>query len=387
MKISDGSVRHWGILIVFLLFIFGMTVLEFLTPVKSFSENENRFLAKKPEFTGKGLLSGQYTKDYETFITDQFPYRDGWIGLKTLSERALLKQEINGVYFGKDGYLIETHPQKEIDPEQAKKNQDRLAAFLKETGRVLGEDRVKAMLVPTANTILTDKLPPFASGFDQTGFLKELGESLAGENLSDTLVNVEEVLKQHKDEDIYFKTDHHWTALGAWYAYTQWCASAGITPYSLDDFRMEEVSKDFYGTVYSKVNTRVEPDTIRIYRPLAEPDYQVDYNMGEKTSDSLYDMEQLTGKDKYAVFLGGNNALVKIRTGLGNGRKLLVVKDSFAHCFVPFAVNHFEEVQMVDLRYFNMPLTMYMEQNGFTDVLVLYNIPNFLADKNMGNMK
>lgn len=377
------------ICVVFCLLLFGMSFLSIVTPTKSFSENENRFLTKKPKFTKENFLSGKYATEYETFITDQFPARNQWITLKTWTERILLKQESNGVYFGKDDYLIETHQASDLDTEQLATNTERLIEFLSKATKLLGKEHVKMMLVPTANMILTDKLPPFATGFDQFAYLEQVNEKLSKEQIEQVQVDVSDILLEHKKEDIFYRTDHHWTALGAYYAYTVWAKSCGFDLAPLESYNKTEISNDFYGTIYSKVNIKVKPDTITIYEPKEEKKYQVEYNLGEKTTDTLYEMEQLEGKDKYAVFLGGNNAVVKIKQYPSRAErgKLLIIKDSYAHCFTPFVLEHYQEVEMIDLRYFNMSVLEYIDMNGYDDVLFLYNIPNFAKDRNMSNLR
>lgn len=371
----------------FCFLIFGITGWSFVIPVKSFSENENRFLAQMPVFSKETLLDGTYTKEYETFITDQFPLRDAWITLKTMSERAMLKQESNGVYFGRDGYLIETHARSEVNEEQLKTNTERLLTFLERTVEQLGKEHVSVILVPTANTILTNKLPPFASGFDQIGYIQKLQSKLKKNHMDEILVDVTSALYNHNEEEIFYRTDHHWTALGAYYAYEEWIQSRKLEPIKLNSYNPIEVTSKFYGTIYSKVNTKVKPDSIVIYEPKEEKKYQVNYNMGEWVADTLYDEKQLEGKDKYAIFLGGNNAVVSIKSENKNGKKLLIIKDSYAHCFTPFVVDHYEETQMIDLRYFNMLVSDYIDKEGFDDVLFLYNIPNFIKDRNMSNLR
>lgn len=371
----------------FCFLIFGITGWSFVIPVKSFSENENRFLAQMPVFSKETLLDGTYTKEYETFITDQFPLRDAWITLKTMSERAMLKQESNGVYFGRDGYLIETHARSEVNEEQLKTNTERLLTFLERTVEQLGKEHISVILVPTANTILTNKLPPFASGFDQIGYIQKLQSKLKKNHMDEILVDVTSALYNHNEEEIFYRTDHHWTALGAYYAYEEWIQSRKLEPIKLNSYNPIEVTSKFYGTIYSKVNTKVKPDSIVIYEPKEEKKYQVNYNMGEWVADTLYDEKQLEGKDKYAIFLGGNNAVVSIKSENKNGKKLLIIKDSYAHCFTPFVVDHYEETQMIDLRYFNMLVSDYIDKEGFDDVLFLYNIPNFIKDRNMSNLR
>ena len=362
---------------IFALLWSGLIICNLVTPAKAFSENENRFLAELPKYTNEKLINGEYMNGLDEYVNDQFVFRDNWIGLKTMAERVLLKRDINSVYFAKDDYLIEKHNKSDVSEEQAEKNKDRLTEFVEEYVEKLGEDRVNVMLVPTASEILKDKLPAFSTGYDQEAYIKEVIESLP----KGTFIDVRDILNQHKDEYIYYRTDHHWTAFGAYYAYEQWAKEAGYTPLSREQFDITLGSDQFYGTLHSKVNVNVEPDDIYLYEIKEDMNYQLLYNLTDET-DTLYDLSKLEGKDKYSVYMGGNNALVEVQTNNKNGRRLLVIKDSYAHSFVPFAVNHYEETFMIDFRYFNGGVEEFVEQNGITDVLVLYNTMNFVKDKN-----
>ena len=359
--------------------LYGLSVASILTPEKKYSDNENRALATMPVFSLENFVKGKFGSDYETYITDQFIGRDTWITTTSYLDLALGRREINGVYFCSDDYLVETHKNSEIDKEQAVVNAERLAEFLSQYEVTLGEDRVKAMLVPTAGTILSDKLPPFAGTFDQAEYLQDF-EEIAGTSA----MNLIQALSEKKGEYLYYRTDHHWTALGAYYAYEQWAKEMGFTPWKLEDFQEEVVSDDFLGTLYSKVNVVTKPDEITLYYPTAETTYSVEYDLQTK-SDTLYAMSHLDTKDKYAVYLDGNHGIVKIGTENKNGRKLLLIKDSYAHCFAPFAINHYEETLMIDFRYYRGNISELIEAEGITDILVLYNIPNFVADKNTGS--
>lgn len=356
--------------------LYGLSIAGIVTPEKKYSDNENRALATMPEFSWNNFVKGTFGSEYETYITDQFVGRDTWISATSYLDFALGRREINGVYFCSDDYLVETHKNSEIDKEQAMVNAERLAEFLNQYKDALGEDRVKAMLIPTAGEILSEKLPPFAGTFDQTEYLKEF-ENRAGTSA----INLLDTLSSKKDEYLYYRTDHHWTALGAYYAYEQWAKEMGFTPWKLEEFQTEVVSDDFLGTLYSKVNVVTKPDEITLYYPKEATTYSLEYDLQTK-SDTLYAMSHLETKDKYAVYLDGNHGIVKMGTENKNGRKLLLIKDSYAHCFTPFAINHYEETVMIDFRYYRGSVSELIETEGITDVLVLYNIPNFVADKN-----
>ena len=190
--------------------LYGLSIASVLTPEKKYSDNENRALATMPVFSLENFVKGKFGSDYETYITDQFIGRDTWITTTSYLDLALGRREINGVYFCSDDYLVETHKNSEIDKEQAVVNAERLAEFLSQYEVTLGEDRVKAMLVPTAGTILSDKLPPFAGTFDQAEYLRNF-EEIAGTSA----MNLIQALSEKKGEYLYYRTDHHWTALGA----------------------------------------------------------------------------------------------------------------------------------------------------------------------------
>lgn len=350
----------------------------FLTEPKTFSETENRFLEEKPEFTIESLLNGQYTKDYEAFVTDQFVLRDQWIRLKTVAERLLLKQDINGVYFCKDHYLMEKKDAAVFESKQAKKNIEALISMGREKEEKFSPEHMQVVLAPTASQVLYDKLPPFSAPYDQTKvtgpIIKAIGEEY--------VLDAKDVLLPRKEEYIYYRTDHHWTSLGAYYTYCEWAERMGFVPFGKKEFDIEMAEDAFYGTLASKVNVSLKPDEIFLWKKKAAS-YTLAYDMSDDIRHTLYDRDALAKRDKYKVFLGGNYGLVQIDTSLKNNRRLLVIKDSFGNSFVPFACNHFETSYVADLRYLNISIDVFMEEMKITDLLVLYNTVNLCQDKNV----
>ena len=366
--------------VLFLVLVFGFTGVTFVYPERTFSENENRVLAKMPEFSWEKLFNGKFMSEYETYITDQFFLRDSWIKLKVFSEMALNKQDINGVYLGKDGYLVERHEDSKIDAEMLEKSKDRLVQFIEKYANQLGNEKVKVMLVPTASEILTEKLPAFASGFDQNGMIDEIYERLP----EGTVLDVRETLKEHADESIFYKTDHHWTTLGAFYAYQEWAKAMGFEAPSLEEVKQTVVAEDFLGTVHSKLNVQLSNDKMHIFElPNTPSKVKVTVDMQE-SFDSMYVEEYLAVKDKYSYYLDGNHGLTEIVSNSEGEGTLLIVKDSYAHCFAPMTVGNYEKVYLVDFRYFNMPISQFIKQYRVTDILVLYNAVTFATDTHTG---
>lgn len=378
--------------ILFLILIFGGTIWSLAAPAKEYSEMENRYLAQMPEFNTKTILDGSFMSDYETYISDQFFLRNEWITLKTYIDRLSLKEDSNGVYFGKDDYLISVPAASDYESEICKKNISYMTDFIQSQEEALGTEHVRLMMVPTSSEVLTDKLPLFADPYKQTLLLDRLSEKLSGQ----TYLSLLPTLLEHKEEPIFYKTDHHWTTLGAFYGYQSWAKSIGLTPMTLEDFSIETCTDSFQGTLQAKVNIDVPADTINLYLPKENIQYELIVNENEaQPRSSLYDYSKLDTKGKYDVFFGGNESTIRIKPTVPSSApidrregNLLVLKDSYANSFLPFAVNHFEQTYVVDLRYFNgQKLSEYIQNNNITDVLVLYSTYNFVSDPNFSKLK
>lgn len=358
--------------------LLGLSIADFCSPDRLFSEYENRILAAKPEFDLEKLFAGTYTKEYETYVTDQFVGRNGWISIKTATDLFLGKKEVNGVYLAKDGTLIEKHTEAEMKPEIITKRLE-LVSKLTEwwEDREDGEGRLRLMPVPTADNILTDRLPDHAEYFLQQPFVEQIAATVGDKYV----INLTDRLNDHKEEYIYYGTDHHWTTLGAYYGYLEWAENMGVTPVSYDT---ERVSDTFLGTLHSKTNLAVEPDVIEA--PVTGG-VRVYYDFSEEAVTSLYEEKYLDTKNQYGYFLDDNHSFVRIEVedppAEAKGRKLFLIKDSYANCFVPFLTAHYETIYVLDLRYYRASLFSLMEEcgaEGSMDVLVLYNVVHFIKE-------
>ena len=370
-------------IVVFLTLIYGISIWTVLKPDTEKSETENRYLAKMPEFSKKTFFDGSFGKSYETYLSDQFILRDQFMELKTRNELLLQKKDVNDVYFAKDNYLIRKYNEESFDTKQVTDNVAELGTFITNYAQKLGNDHVKVMMVPTAAMILKEKLPDFAVPYDETKLLTQIQSVVPG----GTFLDATESLEAHKSEYIYYKTDHHWNALGAYYGYEQWAKACGIKPYALSDFKKEKVSDSFLGTNQSKICYAKEADEIDLYQWKGNISYEVLYNGlfqynkdKNKIQKDIYVKKHLEEKDKYLVYLDGNHPVVDIKTSIHNGKKLLVLKDSYAHCMLPFLLNHFEQVTVIDTRYYHNGISTLKPEKEYTDILVLRNTAKFMLD-------
>ena len=373
------------ITICFIAFVVGISAAGLLQKDREFSPNENRYLAEAPEFSWEDVLDGRFQEKLEEYLRDQIWGRDRWITVKTAVQKAAGNTDIGGAYVGKDGYDFEKIVPEDVDDSQVQRNIVAVQDYFDVAAGTISKDRLSFLLVPTSGLVLEDKLPKNARLFDQSAYIEQVQNAMQDYNF----VDVREELCAQSDAYIYYRTDHHWTTEGAYIAYEKWCETTGMTAASKESLEQNVVAEDFRGSLYSKIlNMDSAYDSIWIYTPAGESMDAVNackVTVDEKESGVIYDVTKLAEKDKYAFFFGGNYGQVHIEGSpqQETGRNLLVVKDSFANSFVPLILNQYDNIYMVDLRYYNGDMESYLSEHGITDVLVLYNISNFISDKNL----
>ena len=363
-----------------------------LMPDETYSSSERRMLRKRPKLSRKTVMRGRFQRKYEVYLSEQFPGREHWVALQTKLSRLIGNKDANGVYFGKDHYLLEQYKEQDFDWKKAEENIKYTAEFLQEY------PNANVMFVPVKSSVMADKLPMFAEITGEQRFFDLVSQQIPAEQQ----IEVESVLKEHDAEYIYYRTDHHWTTLGAYYAYEQWAEKMGLSAISRSDYTITDVTDTFLGTTYAKVRTGGLADTISLYERKDGADFQLDYNMGEFESDSFYDLTKLEGDDPYSVFFGGNQAFIDIRADLAGKKEkakdkkkekkqsektLMIIKDSFGNCFAPLAASHYARTIVVDLRSVNIPVGKLLRVYPADDILILYNSVQFMEDDNIVKLK
>lgn len=361
----------------FLSFLGVFFVANALTPDVAFSPMENRSLAQRPQLSRDSLLSGSFMEDFEEYVTDQFVLRDQWIALKAGAEYVAGKRENNGVYLCDQETLIARFDPPATD--RARRLIDQNFGHVDAFAGLAGVP-VYFSLIPGKVSLWADRLPDGAPNDDEGQYLSR-GAALQGP----TWLDVNAALSAHKDEDIYYRTDHHWSSLGAYYGYRALVEGMGLDPKPLTDFTPTVVSDQFYGTTFSSSGVRwVKPDTIELYVPQEAASVTNYYNT-DPTPGRLYDLDKLKEKDKYSMFLGGNKPLTVVKSNVApdGAPKLLLVRDSYADSLAPFLSYHFSEVHLVDPRYYKTSMAQYVKDNAIDAALVLYSVANFTTDASL----
>lgn len=335
-----------------------------------FSENENRYLQELPKFSFSSLLKGTYIEKIEDYFADQFPLRDTFMSIKTKTDKLLGKKDINGVYLGSNDYLIEKY--------NIPVNSDKIIKTLNEFNETVNYVNLNLMLVPTSISINYEMLPDNVDHKEQKNELEYIYD-----NINFNTINVYDTLmEQNEYYQMYYRLDHHWTSYGAYYAYQEYSKANNINFLSINDFKIEEVTNDFNGTLYSKSNDYSrKPDSIYLFTP-KKHNYEVEYVYSKKKTDTLYELSYLEKKDKYSLFLDNNHPLIVVTNkDVENNNEIVIIKDSYANSFVPFIVNHFRKVHIVDPRFYQENISEYIKNNkNIKDALILYNMNTIDGD-------
>ena len=352
----------------FCAFLGGVAVLSLLLPDKSFSPLENRYLQNPPKLSLETLGSGEFMEDAEKYVSDHIAGRDFWVAAKAWSERLSGKKENDGVYFGKQDTLIN----RVKDPEPSKLDQD--MGYL---DALIGNMSVPVYfgLIPSAAEIWRDRLPAGAPTADERAVIDQLYFSTGA-----STIDMYGALEAHSEEDLYYRTDHHLTSLGAFYGANAILEAMGLEPLELDSYQKTTVTDQFYGTSFSTSGVRwLPPDSIDTYVP-GDGVKVTSYFNGAPEEGSLYVDSKLEVKDKYSYFLGGNQALCVIETEHTDAPSVLVVRDSYTDSLAPFLTERFSKIHLFDLRYNLTSIQSYVEEHDIDTVIVLYSFSNFASD-------
>lgn len=386
---------HTLTLSVFVVFLFSFSVLFWILPDQAFSEQENRSLRTLPAFSARRLASGEYACEINDYFADQFPLRNTFVGWKGAAEIVLGKGENNGILLGRGGQLGrrlfdimgsqgETVRDLDIpDPRHLE-------------GAIEGIVRTDAALSVPFTVLLTGRsVDVAAEAFFYPSIYSDRMLQLLREGLSRKVTYLDTVPMYRErygaGEYVYYRTDHHWTTLGAYYAYVEIMKSYGMEGevIPMEAFARQKVSDSFFGTSWSAGGMKlVPPDRVEIWMLGNEGEFSVTADGREL--GSFYSMERLLEKDHYSVFLDGTHDVVTIKKRTEEERPtLLLFKDSFANPVAPFLAQHFDLVllNLSSTRTDYTDVTAYTERYGADAVLLIYTLENVMTTNKMNDLQ
>ncbi|MDY5232568.1 MAG: DHHW family protein [Faecalicoccus sp.] len=349
-------------------------VLNLLWPDAKTSSMENRSLQQFPTISLSSINDGQFFKDVNNWYSDQFVGRDQWIQLKYLISKMTGVKKIDDVYLGKGALIEDTSA---VNEEQKERNIQAINQFCTKSGKAS-----YFLLAPNAVSVQSDKLPSFATPLDQNA---QIDDYLSKLDASIQKVDVRDSFKEHKNEYLYYKTDHHWTSLGSYYAYQALSSSMDLRQTEISDYHVYPVSTDFKGTLSGKVGSAFMEDQIDIYVPKENSEYIMTDETSRDSSRSIYSMDALHTKDQYTVFLSGNTGRVSLEMDNDSDRHLLLIKDSYANSMIQFLIPHFRTIDIIDPRYYFEDVSKLLDSQLITDILFLYNSNTLMQDTSIAD--
>lgn len=370
-KMSKLSKKMSPILAVFVVVV---CILNLLWPDSKISSMENRSLQQFPSISLSSINDGQFFKDLDNWYSDQFVGRDKWIQLKYLVSKMTGVKKIDDVYLGKGALIEDTSA---VNEEQKERNIQAINQFCTGSGKTS-----YFLLAPNAVSVQSNKLPSFATPLDQNQQIDDYFSKLDG---SIQKIDVRDSFKKHKDEYLYYRTDHHWTSLGSYYAYQVLASSMGLEQTKKSNYNVYPVSTDFKGTLSGKVGSAFMKDQIDIYVPKDNSEYIMTNETTGKSSRSIYSMEALETKDQYTVFLSGNTGRISLEMDNDSDRHLLLIKDSYANSMIQFLIPYFRTIDIIDPRYYFEDVSKLLDSQLITDILFLYNSNTLMQDTSIAD--
>lgn len=357
-------------------FGFAMVLLTFFVATigldnRDFSSMENRYLAQKPQLTAKTLFNGEYMTSFENYMNDQIFAKDALVTLKSDAEKFLHRKGSNGVFFGKHGRYVKDY---EAEDKTLTDNLSYINAF---AGDFKKDYNVVFFLAPNVQSVYPEDISKSVVMRDAKADFELVKDTLSNVTVVDPI----ERLITNKNENLYFYTDHHWNMRGAYYGYQELAKVMSWECKDITEYDHEVVSDSFRGTLYSKAPlTFAKNDEIEVFtNPMGK--YQITFEDG-KILHSLFVKSNLHIKDKYTYFVDGNHPFMTINSNAGTKKKALIFKDSYSHAMLPFLADQYDEMDVVDLRYYRDNIPKLIQDGNYDDILLLYNLDFLATDDN-----
>lgn len=395
--------------VLYVLLLTGMGVLFFVMPKKAVSEFEKRPLSSFPKYSWEKLANGKFVDSIDLYYSDNFPFRDNFVALafQIKQHRGIVSKDIafynESIDFDAGTETLKDsldNKEEEVsfyndgDSKDVKNLSSGLLIYNGMAIQMFGGSKNTAIYLSKVVNEVRKKLPDHVNvhlGITPTHGEFYLPSEYANKKTSERKLidtaymyldkgvssfDITSELYKHKNEYIFFNTDHHWTGTGAYYAYVAFCKKNSLTPVPLAEMRRAVIPK-FLGSLYRITKDKRLEDKIDsvVYHkvPISNVTYQLSgKGYGNIQKSNLY-IENARGGNAYGVFLGGDIPALCVVSKQQNGKRILILKNSFGNAIAPYFVSHFERTYVCDYRYFDCNLKDFIEKNEITDVLIFHN--------------
>ncbi len=365
------QLKKWLLPVMFCIVLCSISILLF-RPGKEYSATEKRYLTQRPVWSWEQVRSGAFQQQLEKWSADQFPGRDLWVSIHSYSQLLLGRNALQNVYLAENGYLI---------AEPASDTTELFEANLQRFERFAASCPVPVsfMMVPSGGWLMEELLPK-----DHLEYPDDVMYELAQKSEHMRVLDPRDALR-HADavKPVQYRTDHHLTSYGNFVLSKVWWESQGLAPVEEEAFEQETV-EGFCGSAWSGSGYRLtKPETVELWDSGAPVTVTIeDPGKEPVVSDSVFFREHLKELDHYPVFLDGNHCRTMIENPQGTEGTLLILKDSYGHCFTTMLTQRYEKIILLDLRFYRGSVSDVVTEEGVDQVLILYGTSTLLTDTN-----
>lgn len=333
---------------------------------------------KFPEVTLSSIYDGSFFSSLEKYSAERSGIRSEMMQMKSKISSSMGESLVNGVYIDNERLLDAEISDREVSFDAV----SQLNTFAKSY-----DGTVYLAAIPTSSGVYGEKLPSYLLGNPESQQISSLYEMLSGDVRK---IDAYNILKMLNDNYIYFRSDTKWTSYGAYCVYRTVIQKLGFLPTPYDKYTIRHVTDEFRGNLYDRTmysDTNADLLDIYEYHGGAEAVSCTAYdNEGNQHEIELYDMDKLNSAYKYDMYLGNEAPVIEIESSIGNMKKLLVIKDSYADCFIPFLLQHYNTITVVSPEYMDRSLGQYIDLSDYEQVLILFGIENIGNEKLFANI-
>lgn len=361
-------------MIIFTAFIGIMLLLFIILPKQEYSSSEKRYLTAPPELTVKSFFSGEFGEEFENYLSDHTAFRKFFVGLNSYYNYLINNNGENGYYLCKNGYIVN-------DPTTTEKLDDNINIindFYKKTAV-----DTTVLIAPSTGYICEDILPKNHLSYKDDQMFEAFSKGF------DKNIHFTDVRQAFKDEyakgnQLYYKTDHHWTSYGAYTAYTVLADTLKLSAPPKDSYDISSIN-DFYGTTYSSSGFWLtKPDTLEVWDDHTDAAVKITDGKEIIEQNSCFFKDNLNTDDQYTVFLDGNHPYTEIHNDKAEkSESVLIIKDSFAHSLTPFLAANYSDITMIDMRYYKDEVSALVKEKNFSKIIYIYSADNFATDQDL----
>lgn len=331
-----------------------------------FSLNENRKLADFPEFSFSALKDGTYGEQLNEYIADHFFMREKWVSAQAYVESGMGEKIINGVYMDNDRLLDAEISSRCVSEKNIKAVNE---FFENHTGMVY------FTAVPTSSGVYGDMLPEYLLTNPEKNQINSLYDGL---NDGIRKIDSYNILRMLNDNYIYYRNDTKLTSYGAYYVYRTVIQKLGFQPLSYDKYTIKHVTSDFRGNLYGRcLYSGTKSDILDIYNYSGGSEVTgctAYSNNGMTYRKTLNDENFLESGDMYRMYTGTPEPFIRIKTSVNNEKKLLLIKDSYADCFIQFLIQHYSEIAVISPENMEKPISSFINPDNYEQTLFLFGI-------------